>query len=76
MYYADGQEVRVGDVVKLARRDEGVVVCSIDTGIYTNEFPEKDWSYLKRGVMIDFKEIGLVYYEEADGDISLVYRKV
>jgi hypothetical protein len=40
MKYPDGQEVRLGDKVKLGDDAEGVVVSSIDTGEYSEEYPE------------------------------------
>jgi hypothetical protein len=58
MKYADGQEVRLGDRVKLGQDDGGAVVASIDTGEYSAEHPESQWSYLKRGVMIQFPTYG------------------
>ena len=40
MKYPDGQEVRLGDRVKLGHDDGGVVVASIDTNEYTSEHSE------------------------------------
>jgi len=37
MRYADGQDVMLGDKVRLGDDDGGVVVCSIDTGEYGAE---------------------------------------
>jgi len=74
MKYADGQEVKLGDRVKLGQDEGGVVVCSIDTGEYTDECPEDQWSYLKKGVMIKFPLYGLIHYEEAEPDLQLLSR--
>ena len=74
MKYSDGQDVRLGDRVKLGDDEGGVVVCSIDTGDYTEECPEAQWAYLKKGVMIKFPRYGLLHYEEAEPDLSLVAR--
>ncbi len=74
MKYADGQEVKLGDRVKLGQDEGGVVVCSIDTGEYTDECPEDQWSYLKKGVMIKFPLYGLIHYEEAEPDLQLLGR--
>jgi hypothetical protein len=54
MKYSDGREVRLGDKVKLGADAQGVVVCSIDNGEYSQEHPEAQWGYLKKGVMIEF----------------------
>ncbi|MFO0697904.1 MAG: hypothetical protein U0236_01655 [Nitrospira sp.] len=75
MRYPDGQEVRLGDRVKLGHDVEGIVVCSIDTGEYSAEDSEAQWGYLKKGVMIKFQKYGLIYYdEEPDEDLQLIAR--
>ena len=73
MDYADGRQVRLNDHVGFDE-DEGVVVCSMDTDEYTDAYPKKDWAYLKKGVMIDFSKLGLVYFGEKDMDLHLVRR--
>ena len=74
MQYADGQQVRLGDRVRLGSDSGGVVVCVIDNGEYTDRYLEKDWSYLKKGAMIETPTFGLIHYEELEPDISLVER--
>jgi hypothetical protein len=74
MKYADGQEVRLGDRVKLGQDDGGAVVASIDTGEYSAEHPESQWSYLKKGVMIQFPTYGLIHYENPELDLQLIGR--
>jgi hypothetical protein len=36
MKYPDGQEVKLGDMVALGKDEQGIVVCSIDTGEYSD----------------------------------------
>jgi hypothetical protein len=74
MKYWNGQDVRLGDRVKLGDDDAGVVVCSIDTGEYSDEHPESAWGYLKRGVMISFPKYGLIHYEQSEEDLELIAR--
>jgi hypothetical protein len=74
MNYVDGQEVRLGDKVKLSDGEEGIVVCSIDTNEYSEAYPEKDWGYLKKGAMINFQKYGLIHYADSDSDIYLIAR--
>lgn len=74
MRYPDGKEVRLGDRVKLGRDLGGIVVCSIDTNEYSASYPEAQWAYLKRGVMINFPLYGLVHYEEPEEDLELLKR--
>jgi hypothetical protein len=72
--YRDGQEIRVGDEI---RWDDlaGTVVFVIDTRSYSPEFPDADWSYLRRGFMLDVERgVGLVHLEEADEDLELIAR--
>jgi len=66
--------VRLGDKVRLGRDDEGVVVCSIDGGENSDEHPEAQWGYLKKGVMIKFPIYGLIHYEEPEPDLQLIAR--
>jgi hypothetical protein len=74
MKYADGQDVMVGDKVRLGGDEGGVVVCSIDTGQYSAEAPEAEWSYLKKGVVIKFPKFGLIHYEKTEPDLALIAR--
>jgi hypothetical protein len=54
----EGQEVRLGDQVVLWAGCEGVVVCSIDTGEFSDDYPEADCAHLERGVLIASSEGG------------------
>lgn len=74
MKYSDGQEARMGDKVKLGEDEGGIVVCSIDTGEYSDDYPEAQWSYLKKGIMVDFPRYGLIHYEETEPDLLLIGR--
>jgi hypothetical protein len=74
MKYPDGQDVRLGDHVKLGQDDGGIVVASIDTGEYSDGHPEEQWGYLKKGVMIHFPQYGLIHYEEPEADLQLLAR--
>ena len=74
MKYPDGQEVRLGDHVKLGQDTGGIVVVSIDTREYSAEHPEAQWGYLKKGVLIRFSLWGLIHYEESEPDLQLICR--
>jgi hypothetical protein len=74
MKYLDGQEVKLGDVVALGKARQGVVVCSIDTGEYSDTYPQVQWSYLNRGVLIEFPSYGLIHYQDPEADLRLVTR--
>lgn len=74
MEYADGQEVKLGDRVRLGQDDGGIVVCSIDTNEYSDAYPATQWGYLKKGVMINFPLYGLIHYESPEPDLQLIAR--
>jgi hypothetical protein len=74
MKYPDGQDVKLGDKVRLGDDTGGIVVCSIDTGEYSKHHPEAQWGYLKKGVMIKFPMYGLIHYEEPEPDLQLLAR--
>ena len=75
MRYPDGQEVKLGDKVKLGNDDKGVVVCSIDSNDYSSEHTAEQWVYLGKGVMIEFPSCGLIHYEKAENELKLICRK-
>jgi len=74
MKYSDGQEVMLGDKVRLGEDDGGIVVCSIDRDEYTIENPKEKWGYLKKGVVIEFPQFGVIHYEEPEVDLELICR--
>ena len=74
MKYWDGQEVRLGDRVKLGADEGGIVVASMDTDEYSEEHPKEQWGYLKKGVMIEFPLYRLIHYDKLDEDLELISR--
>jgi len=74
MKYPDGQDVRLGDRVRLGEDDRGIVVASIDTGEYSAEHPQAQWGYLERGVLVAFPKWGLIHYEQPEPDLQLIAR--
>lgn len=74
MKYPDGQEAKLGDVVKLGMDEKGVVVCLIDDDEYSHDYSKEQWGYLKKGLMINFPSYGLIHYEEPESDLQLIAR--
>ena len=74
MKYPDGTEARLGDKVQYSDGSIGVVVCSMDTDEYSASYTKDQWSYLKTGIMVESKRMGLVHYEEPDEDMVLIER--
>ena len=72
MKYQDGRRVRVGDRVSLWHHQTGVVVCSIDTGEFSREFPKEHWAYLKSGIVVKSDSGELFHYDQPDEDLELI----
>jgi len=74
MKYLDRPEVRLGDRVRMGDDSGGVVVFSIDTDEYSEEYPKADWAYLGVGVGIKFPKYGLIHFAAKDQDLELISR--
>ena len=74
MKYPDGQEMKLGDVVALGTEKQGVLVCSMDTAEYSDAYPRAEWSYLNKGVLVEFPSCGLIYYKGPEAGLRLVAR--
>jgi hypothetical protein len=72
-HYLSGDEIRAGDHVEYAD-SPGQVVFVLGTRSFAPGFAEEDWSYLKRGFMLDVQGMGLLFQEEADEDLTLIKR--
>ena len=70
MKYKSGNDIRVGDRVKLWDGCIGVVVCSIDSGEYSASYPEKEWSLLGEGVLVLTDGAGVVHLTKIDEDFD------
>jgi hypothetical protein len=73
--YLDGQEVRLGDRVRVDHDPSGLVVACIETQEYSPEFPKAEWVYLQRGFLVMSSKYGLVHHERPDEDMELIERK-
>jgi hypothetical protein len=76
MRYPNGEEVIVGDRVKLGRSEDsdGVVVCALDRNEYSPSHPKEKWSELEVGALIEFPKYGLIHYKEPEDDLQLISR--
>ncbi len=74
MNYPTGERVRLGDSVRMNGNAEGVVVCVLEDGGYSDAYPKSDWDYLEEGVLIDFPKLGLIHFQALDEDIVLIAR--
>jgi hypothetical protein len=74
MLYHTGETIIVGDKVRLWEGCYGVVVCSLDTGIFSSEYAAEEWEYLKSGILVASDKGGLIHYLKADEDLELIER--
>lgn len=72
--YFDGQDVHLGDAVRLGSDADGVVVALIETQEYSPGFAESEWSYLTRGLLVRFAKYGVIHYENVEPDLVLTRR--
>jgi hypothetical protein len=70
MRYPDGQEIRLGDRMKLWDGSEAIVVCSIDTREYSRDFPGEHWEYLARGIVISTAKLGCSLRRDRRGNAA------
>jgi hypothetical protein len=70
MKYSDGvNEIRRGDRVRLYGMQTAVVVLSVDTGEYSDKFPEEIWKdELKGGILLECDNGTLVHLDDPDWD--------
>lgn len=66
MLYTDGSEAMLGDKVAISGKYRGVVVASIDRAEYSADYPEAQWAYLEKGVLMETDFGGLVHYEDCE----------
>lgn len=76
MRYPNGEEIIVGDHVKLGSGEgsEGIVVCAFDRNEYSPSHPKEKWSELEVGALIEFQKYGLIHYKESEEDLQLISR--
>ena len=74
MKYSNGEKICVGDRVQLWAGCIGIVVASIESGKYSKDYPEGEWSYLKSGVLIASDAAGLIHYLEPEKAMELLQR--
>lgn len=74
MKYTTGEEVRTWDRIRPWAGCWGVVVATLDPAEFTSRFPREAWSYLRRGILIDSTQAGLIHYAKPDAELALLFR--
>ncbi len=72
--YISGQEIMTGDVVTLDN-EEGIIVFVIPSNQFSDEYPQKEWEYLKEGFGIETEKFGLIHQIDPDEDLEFIKRK-
>ena len=75
MKYPDVQISHLGDRVRLWSGVEGIVVCSLDTEEFSDQYPVDQWGYLTNGVLIHSTQTGLIHYLEPEPTFELLGRR-
>lgn len=75
--YFYGEDVHLGDRVRLADDDSGLVVAVISASEGDENNQAEQWGYLETGAMIEFKKYGLHHYPDPsdEPDLSLISRR-
>ena len=71
MKFADGSDIKPGDLIQIDAIYSGRVVASMDTNEY---LPGEDsWAYLGKGIMVDTDFGGLIHYtsDTTDGFVLI-----
>ena len=66
MKYSNGKSLKLEDEVTLDKKYTGVIKAIIEEGLFSEEYTEEAWSYLKTGIIIDTDFGGIVHYQESD----------
>jgi hypothetical protein len=82
LHYQDGQDIRLGDSVRLGNDARGVVVVMVMVMIAEQTalpgYVAAEWAYLQRGCMIEVSASGLFHYDAErlaqDEDLVLLAR--
>jgi hypothetical protein len=66
--------VRLDDRVEFWEGNEGAVVRSIGTQELSEAYPESQWLYLKRGILVATEQAGLMHLTEPPESWRLIRR--
>lgn len=72
MNYISGEKINVGDRVESWSGTNGVVVASLDDGIFSSGFPFQDWLFLKAGVLVEMDNGEVMHFSVPDFDLRFI----
>jgi hypothetical protein len=64
--------IRRGDRIDIGSAEKGVVVFSLDTDEFSNDFPKADWAYLGQGIMVLMDGGALVFLDTPNEDTEVL----
>jgi hypothetical protein len=73
--YTDGTEALLGDFITIGTKNRGVVMANIDGNEYTDGYPSAQWSYLRRGILVDTDFGGLAHYEDSKREYMVLVKR-
>ena len=71
-----GTRVKVGDTVQLWPEHRGRVVCSLDDAVFSTDYPESEWGYLKVGIIVELENGNIFHYSRPDEDFTVLSKDV
>ena len=74
MKYFDGNNILLGDTIGLGGGMQGVVVACIEENEFSPEFSKEQWSYLKKGILVNSEQAGIIHYLKSCVDLILLHR--
>lgn len=75
MKYANGEEIRLGDLVNIWPGADGEVVAILDSKEFCSAYPESEWGYLEKGILVESGDVGLIHFIEPGRSTQLLKRK-
>ncbi|UCI24768.1 hypothetical protein [Mesorhizobium sp. B2-8-5] len=72
MKHPDGTLARLGDKVLVWEGNEGVVIRSMDTDEYFEQYPKEAFGYLEQGIMVLSEKAGLIHYVKPEEGMQLI----
>ncbi len=72
MKYLSGQDIKLHDQVQLWKDKCGIVVCIIEDSLFSHEFPQADWAFLQKGLLVNMDDGQFIHYPEIDEDLTFV----
>ena len=74
MKYSSGEEIKLGDKVKLGEDNNGRVIGILDDKAGLDADFMEVWGHLEKGFLTKFPKYGIIHYETAEPDLELISR--